>query len=369
MINSITLKNFKCFENQTIPLSNLTLLTGMNGSGKSSVIQSLLALKQSYERDMLDDVGLAVNGELVALGKARDVLFEEAQSDLIEICIEPKGGPPAIWKFDYQSEADVIKSSSTGSIDPSIYQEPLFTDRFQYLTAERIGPRAFYGTSDFFVGQQRKIGTKGEFATQYLARYGDEEVGAAQVRHPNARNTQLKGQVEAWLSEVSPNTQVHTALHPGMDLVNLEYSFTHEKSVTKQFRATNVGFGITYTLPVLVAILAAKAGDLIIVENPEAHLHPRGQRKLGELFALASSANIQLIVESHSDHFLNGLRIAAHSGKVDASMIQLHYFSSERSKPGKSPKMISPKIDQSGRLNEWPEGFFDEYDKSLEALL
>lgn len=74
------------------------------------------------------------------------------------------------------------------------------------------------------------------------------------------------------------------------------------------FTAQNVGFGISYVLPIVLALVKAKKGELIILENPEAHLHPRGQRKMGELIARAAQGGVQVIVETHSDHILNGIR-------------------------------------------------------------
>ncbi len=369
MISQMNLKNFKCFGSQNINLSNLTLLTGINGCGKSSVIQSLLALRQSNERDLLEEFGLSLNGELVNLGKASDVLFEDAQEDAIEISLS-NNSVTSKWVFDYHSEADVIRISKEKSIiSPEIYTESLFNGNFQYITAERLGPRVTYQTSDFSVGQQRRIGIRGEFSAHYLALFGDDEVTNKRTNHERASSNQLKGQLEAWLSEVSPKTQVSITHHKGMDLVNIEYSFVHGTSVTKKFRSTNVGFGITYTLPVLVAVLSAKPGDTLIIENPEAHLHPQGQRKLGELFALAADGGVQIITESHSDHFLNGIRIAINKLNVDPKRVQINYFSADRNKESKSPILTSPKIDSSGRLDSWPDGFFDEWDKSLEMLL
>ncbi|MEC4868258.1 MAG: AAA family ATPase, partial [Jaaginema sp. PMC 1078.18] len=83
MIYSLKLKNFKCFEDQSLALKNLTLLSGLNSSGKSSVLQSLLLLRQSYQQDLLTDIGLAINGDLVCLGTAQDILFEAATEDII----------------------------------------------------------------------------------------------------------------------------------------------------------------------------------------------------------------------------------------------------------------------------------------------
>jgi predicted ATPase len=151
--------------------------------------------------------------------------------------------------------------------------------------------------------------------------------------------------------------------------MRLEYSFDMGKDVSSRYRNTNVGFGITYTLPIIVAVLASPPGTIILVENPEAHLHPRGQAKIGELLALAASCGVQVVIETHSDHVLNGIRLAVHGGKIKPEDVQLNYFQ-RREKQGQAfTKVISPHIDRNGRIDRWPDGFFDEWEKSLYVLL
>jgi predicted ATPase len=153
-----------------------------------------------------------------------------------------------------------------------------------------------------------------------------------------------------------------------MDLVNLRYSFVTGDQRSNLYRATSVGFGITYVLPVLVAVLSSSPGDIVLVENPEAHLHPKGQVRLGELLARAGAAGIQVIVETHSDHILNGVRLAVHGG-IKPESVGIYYFS-RTAEAGRVRSIVeSPVIDRDGRLDQWPDGFFDEWDKSLERLL
>lgn len=138
---------------------------------------------------------------------------------------------------------------------------------------------------------------------------------------------------------------------------------------SKPYRATNVGFGISYTLPIITAVLASEPGTLILLENPEAHLHPKGQSKMGELLALAASCGVQIIIETHSDHVLNGIRLAVHDGKIDPEDIQLHYFERKEQEGMMVSKVTSPKIDKNGRIDRWPDGFFDEWRNILAKLI
>jgi predicted ATPase len=137
---------------------------------------------------------------------------------------------------------------------------------------------------------------------------------------------------------------------------------------SRAYRSTNVGFGLTYVLPVITALLSADPGSLVIIENPEAHLHPRGQVRMGELMALASSAGVQVITETHSDHVLNGIRLAVHSGRLAPNRVRLLYFGREVDKSGIKARIFQPEIDADGRIDDWPEGFFDEFERSLEQL-
>jgi predicted ATPase len=119
----------------------------------------------------------------------------------------------------------------------------------------------------------------------------------------------------------------------------------------------------------VVATLAAAPGSLLLIENPEAHLHPKGQALMGELLARAAAGGVQVVIETHSDHVLNGIRLAVHGGRIAPEAVRLHYFE-RRDLGGQVQHVVtSPRIDRDGRIDDWPEGFFDEWDKSLEALL
>jgi predicted ATPase len=106
---------------------------------------------------------------------------------------------------------------------------------------------------------------------------------------------------------------------------------------------------------------------LLLLENPEAHLHPQGQAALGELIARCANDGIQIIVETHSDHLLNGVRLAVKKGLIANADVVLHFFS--RSVETGEAFVQSPAILENGRLSNWPDGFFDQWDKDVDALL
>jgi predicted ATPase len=375
MISSLHLINFKPFEDRPLEFSPLTLLSGLNSSGKSSVLQSLLLLRQSYQQKLLSKTGLALNGNLVNIGTAQDALFEGAKEDLIAFELVWKNGTMGIWRFNYDREADVLNLISQ-PVTEEVYQTSLFTNKFHYLQAERIGSRKYYDMSDFSV-KEKNIGIKGENTAYFLSLSEKQSIFNSKLSHPNVK-TESKGslpdqeksqdlidQVEAWMGEISPGTRITISPKPEVDLISMQYSYGD----SKLYRATNVGFGISYTLPIIVAILSSEPGTLILLENPEAHLHPKGQSKMGELLALAASCGVQIIVETHSDHVLNGIRLAVHDGKIEPEDVQLHYFERQEKERIMVSKVTSPKIDKNGRIDQWPDGFFDEWRNILSKLI
>ncbi len=369
MISLLRLRNFKSFADQTIRLSPMTLLAGLNGMGKSSVLQAMLLLRQSYQLALLPQRGLALNGTLATVGAAKDAMFEYADEEKIGFELRWNNGLRADWSFAYSDVADVMNVLSEVSPE-AVFQTALFNDDFQYLQAERLGPRVASEISDFQVRQHRRIGPRGEYAINFLAIFGSKGIPCEKLRHPKADSATLSKQVEAWLGEVSPGVRLEVTPYPGIDQISLKYAFGAGGLTTMPYRATNVGFGLSYTLPILLAVLSSGPDALVLLENPEAHLHPKGQVQMGKLLAYASSCGIQIIVETHSDHLLNGIRLAVYEGSLSPKDVSLNFFERRAANEvAAQTEIASPRIDRNGRIDYWPDGFFDEWDKSLEALL
>ena len=130
-------------------------------------------------------------------------------------------------------------------------------------------------------------------------------------------------------------------------------------------RPTNIGFGISYTLPIIVASLMAPKSSILVIENPEAHLHPVGQSEMGKFLARVATTGVQVIVETHSDHFLNGVRLAVKQQVINHKNIRLHFFSQSE----EGILVDSPVIQENGSINFWPKGFFDQFQKDLLDLM
>ncbi|GET38094.1 AAA family ATPase [Microseira wollei] len=376
MMGYLRLINFKPFTNQVLQFRPLTLLSGLNSTGKSSVLQSLLLLRQSYQQGLLPNTGLALNGDLIRIGTAQDAFHEGTTKEYLGFDIAwSENNIEAKWRFTYNLDVDVRETVGLLDVDVlnidaeptnyDVYKSNIFSQKFHYLQAERIGSRPFNEMSDYQVRRLGEIGTRGEYTAHFLLVHGRKVIPNANLRYPQAKSMDLIDQVEAWMREISPGTRLKITPNSSMDLISLQYFYGD----SNPYRATNVGFGITYTLPIIVAVLASEPGTMILIENPEAHLHPKGQAKMGELLALAASCGVQVVIETHSDHVLNGIRLAVHGGKLDHKDVQLHYFQRYEKQGQVFTEVVSPRIDRNGRIDEWPDGFFDQWEKSLITLL
>src|SRR5262249_31324588 len=158
----------------------------------------------------------------------------------------------------------------------------------------------------------------------------DRAVRSEPLRHPAAKSDLLLDQVNAWMQELCPGVNVEAAGIEGMDSVRLSYGFGYSSTsglnTSRRRRPTHVGFGLTYVLPIVVACLTSDSGTLLLLENPEAHLHPRGQSRMAALIAAAASVGAQVIVETHSDHVLNGVRIAVKQRQLPPENVAVHFF-------------------------------------------
>lgn len=378
MINYITLKNFKAFQEASIELGNLTLFTGVNGVGKSSFIQSLLLLRQSHKSRLLPNQVTLAN-DYLQLGKSQDVFNIYASSDdFLVISLDTTSG-----KIETNIQSELSKTflqvnSHLPTLWNDVEKESLFNNAFQYLYAEREAPKENFPVDQYSVEEQRSIGNKGQFTAHFIAKYSGEKVKCPSLIDKSAISDTLLAQIDVWLSKISKGIRLIPKLYEDLGIARLSYQFSDNDDLTPEFSPNNVGFGFTYALPVITALLASKPGDLIIIENPESHLHPKGQSQMGEMLALAAQDGVQVIIETHSDHVLNGIRVATKRfhenseevkiGKgIDANKIKIYFF--ERQTEKHNTQIVPIKVDKKGRLSSWPKAFFDEWNNMLDELL
>lgn len=365
MISNLHIKNFKSLKEINQPLKNLNLLMGLNGMGKSSFIQTLLLLMQS---DKLEERVIDLNGILVKIGQGRDALYQFAEEEKIFIELVLDGQHKFAWKFQYQKDKEKLVAE-TGYPEKNMLFFRRKTKQFQYICAERIGPQDIYEASSVIVSDKKQLGLLGEFAAYYLNVFGTEYEVLEELRHPKATSNNLLAQVNAWIKEVSPGAFLNTKYVPEVNKVILDYQFDLINEKTNSFRPKNVGFGISYVLPIVLALLTAEKGKIIIIENPESHIHPRGQVELGKLISLAANVGAQLFVETHSDHILNGIRVAVKEKAVDKSKANVMYFEKITTDKEQYSKVTSIRIDERGELSEYPINFLDEWGNQLFKLM
>lgn len=362
MINNLSLKNFKAFEALSLSFGSFNLLAGLNGMGKSTVIQALLLLKQSFTSPA--NQLLLLNGEYAQLGFGKDVLNENAAEDIIGIGVDTDKDSYAL-SFRYEADSDKLKAEGAA---PAPGEMLTLLNRIFHLSADRITPQSSYSITAPETVDRREFGKDGVYALQYLEKNGSVSVKNKALLLGDESQDSLLRQVSMWMEAISPGTNVEVLVNKALQSAELRYSFRHGAEATNSYRSINVGFGLTYVLPVIVQLLVAEPGDILLVENPEAHIHPAGQSRLGELMARAASCGVQIIVETHSDHFLNGLRIAVKRGVLPAEQVRLFYFQKD-SEHGYRHTVTSPVIYSDGQLDHWPKGFMDEWENMLLELL
>jgi predicted ATPase len=373
VIRQIDLEMFKCFELLKLPLSPLTLLSGTNASGKSTVLQSLVLLHQTI-LDHEWSNRLHLNGSELNLGTVTDVVDKvhgrrEFGIAIIDDTCTIK------WNFQY-GEDKVAMSAAVASVctdgipfrvdaenplrfllpnKPHIDNIALRLRNLTYLTAERVGPRDAYQVKD--PSSVQVVGPRGDNAVGMLYQQQAAEILPSLVL--SSETPTLLKQVSARMQQFFPKTAIELRHVPEMNSVTLGL---RTSDATSFHRPVNVGFGLTQVLPIIVAALAAKEGDLLLIENPEVHLHPAGQALMGQFLAEVAAAGVQVLVESHSDHLLNGIRRAVKSEKISPSAVALHFFK-PRDEDGE--QVTTPILDSTGNIDHWPAGFFDQLDKDL----
>jgi predicted ATPase len=366
MIDSLGIRNFKRFISVDLEFRSLTVLTGLNGTGKSTAIQALLLARQAVENPLARVVQL--NGPYgLALGEANDVLHPEAPSPSIDVIVGSEGEEhkytfilPETKDLPGGRALNLLTRSAPRNVPSALAGHGM---AFTYLNAERLGPR---DQLDVTAEEPARIGigAKGEYTAQILALYATDEVREP-LRHPNTSEhgvTTLRTQVESWASEIIRPIQIIAQWPAGITASMIR--FQEPGLLTEQIRPANVGFGFSYALPIIVAGLLAPPNGLLIVENPEAHLHPAGQSRLGRFLGRIAGSGAQVVVETHSDHVVNGIRLAATEDRVlEPEQAIVHFFGE-----GDHGEPAQIELTRKGGLTTWPTGFFDQIERDLGEL-
>lgn len=379
MIEEIIVKNFKCLKDTQVYINSLTVLTGYNAAGKSSVIQVLLLLAQAARQSTRNPF-LALNGPLVKLGSAGDIISYNTTGSVEFSIVETTqtaswilGSSAALGSQFMSIESLKINENGNSELHTCGEIWPIGNNRdyglqkhlqeIVYVSASRShDSEAFPSPTETSV-THNNVGAHGQFAPWWYVRLADDDVQEARL-HRNERASTFRAQVDAWMGELFPGVSVNADTISKTALTRLQFKIGKSGD---WISPSNVGFGLTYAFPIIVALVAAKDGQLIIIDSPEAHLHPRAQSRFGWILGHFARAGVRILVETHSDHILSGIRLSVKDGQVPPEDVFIYFFSGMQS--GTFDAAIEMlKVDEKGQVDAWPSGFFDQTETDLSIL-
>lgn len=374
MITNLSLHNFKCFKEETsLPFRQINILYGKNGRGKSTFSQALLMLAQSMKENN-EVTPLLLKGDLVDMGLYNELYNAYSDNETFSFTIQGDS-PEEKVKLSYEANENDFRTAKLyelevngmnrvdekqsmdadkdfGNTHDNVLEVGSTSDvsllqglkSVQYVSANRLGPRNYSSLS----GASDVIGVNGEYLINVLEKQGEE----------------FRNSVRQALSEVLDGAALITRRK---DEETIELRLNSEDG-DHTFRPIHVGFGYSYVLPVIVAALIAKKNSMMIVENPEAHLHPGAQSRLMEfLIAQSLEKNLQLVLETHSDHVVNGLRISMRNQTLTPDDAVIHYFEHKTDQPQSTVEHVY--CDKNGNLSQYPDDFLDEWTKQMFQLV
>ena len=376
-ITHITLKNFKCFPALDFPCAPLTLLTGYNAGGKSTALQGLLLLTQGL-REAPNSGLLPLNGSLVELGAGSDVIQHSSSSQILSFGAAGTH-ERATWHFEVDKDLSargLMRLAAINYVRDSESVE-LPNDRIlpsQISQSDLV--RSIRSTSFLGAGREMQldayplprspahilgdVGSSGEYAPYWYLEFADEEVNLER-RHPTDSRETVRAQVDAWLNELFPGARANAQRLAVDAPIRLSFSLGPTSPWSKP---ANVGFGLSYAFPMLVTLLTAEQGATIVIDSAESHLHPQAQSAVGRLLAQMAGTGLQIMIETHSDHLLNGVRLAVRDGLLQPKDTVIHFFN----RMGEETPATTLAIDEKGAISDWPEGFFDQTERDLATL-
>jgi len=378
MINKVTLEGFKCFGKRTLfPLSQVSILTGLNGRGKSTLIQAILSTTQSLTQSGLSSIEW--NGALVSLGEFDDVLTKGSDSGEIVMGFETDDNVDKTLSFSLRkdntkSQSALFSSLLVDGVDRVTEMGLMTADNERLMDADgkMLIVKELGSTSDIvswhnfrnasYVSADRQGPVN---RVKYVVQ--DDKLhldvnGSNLLNILEAMTDQQRESVRKAMSEIMRGGSL-SVVKENEDVV-LSLDSTDSGAL---FKPTNVGYGYGYILSTLVALELAEEKSLFVIENPEAHLHPGAQAALTEhLLQVTNAKSLQLIIETHSDHIINTCLVEVKKKRISPEAISLLFFGKEADDVCDVRRLD---ITDQGRVKDAPVDFFDQIDKSLEVLV
>ncbi len=449
MLKHLSFRNFKSWKSMDMQCAPITGIFGTNSSGKSSILQILLMLKQT--KDATDRaVALDINGRLVQLGTITDLLHRHEEAETIE------------WQLDWQEpEEFTIKDLSQVPADPlacgkdlsirakvkarnrsawtsslayefggrtfllepksdsftefqlsEATQNSLSEESFRFIRnpgrAWRLpGPMKSYAFPDqvrtyyqnagfladlearyegfldrvYYLGPLREdpkrdylwsrsrpsdVGLRGENAIDAIL--AATEAGEKRNLKHRSRRMAFQAMIAHWLREMK---MIHSfRIEQIAEGSNRWQARVKTNAGSSEVFLTDVGFGVSQVLPVITLLQYVPEGSIVLLEQPEIHLHPLAQAELAEVIIQAvRHRKLQVIVESHSEHLLLRLQRRIAEGEFSHDDIKLYFCDSWR---GES-RLTQLQVDLFGQIGNWPNNFmgdaFGETAKAEKARL
>lgn len=350
MIKSIKVSGFKTINECELELTPLTILTGANSSGKSSIIQAIMLLAKNNRIENYYSMA-------EMLGYLNDFhVIRNKKTNAKNIKIET---------VDQWNDKSYIDLTAESYKEQNIIEE---NNKFKYLFEARNNEKELFylnanrlGAQDNVSLSERKIGNLGEFVFSTFHKMKLNLIDDDLIKIKDSKT--LAYQLSYWLEYIT-DIEMELITTESGDKVNISYKLNkHEENIIP----SNLGAGISYLAKVIIVCFMAKKGDLILLENPEIQLHPRSQAKLGEFLSFIASNGIQLIVETHCEHLINRIRVEISENKIDYSDVIIHY------KPSSDEPFQSLYFDDFGHFVDkdenrlsFPKNFFDV---SVDSLL
>jgi predicted ATPase len=401
-ITRIAVAGFKSIaEEREIEIRPLTILAGANSSGKSSIMQPLLLLKQTYESPF-DPGALLINGDIIrftqfsqffsSMSKDTDNTLSIAINSKDEYAktIVKQNGQLEVISSLYIREGKTIelfmenvgKATSLNIKDFSILEYALDLFKLKDTTVVTVRARAFLDLSLVMSNGTPLLSgvTASAFANKAISNtiytpglrgfpervYPVTSVGET---FPGQFQNYTASVILKWQQEQSPNLEklaeqlaklklAETVQARQINDAQIEILVNRRGNGRSKkpdmVSIADVGVGVSQTLPVLVALLVAKPGQLVYIEQPEIHLHPRAQVALAEILADAARRGVKVVIETHSDLLLLSIQTLVAEGKLPPELVKLHWF--ELNKKGIT-EITSRDLDFAGRFGDWPEDF------------
>ena len=327
MIDTIRVVALKSIKDLTVKCSKLNLFVGTNSSGKSTFLQALLLLAQQK-----------LNGKYISIGDFREVRNYYMPNNSIRIEILEKNKTKPAWiefiedkeKESYNMRASMYEISPFDILNDEEVDDPEQTKflydeyGFHYLSCHRIGANDIYAKN---ILNESDFGINGEYALAYLLKNESEAVPNELVVKDADVTNSLLDQVNYWLNYIVETTLLVKDIKKTNYLqVKYNNNPANASSEALYCRPINMGSGISYLISIIISCLGAESDSIIIIENPEIHLHPKAQSRLCDFIYFISKTGRQLFIETHSDHIFNGLRVGVATGKISQEDIAVNFF-------------------------------------------